>query len=125
MPIYEYRCSSCQKHVSIFQRHPSSSMSPVCPNCGSAQLTRLISTFAVLRSEEARISAMAESAGMPNVDESDPASIARWARFMKQEMGDEAGPEFDEMMERMEAGEMPDEMDEGYGSDEGWEEDLE
>ena len=33
-------------------------------------------------------------------------------------MGEDAEPEFDEMIDRMEAGEMPDDLDEGDGGDE-------
>ena len=46
---------------------------------------------------------------MDDVDENDPQSVARWARRMREESGEDLGPEFDEMIGRMEAGEMPDE----------------
>lgn len=124
MPIYEYRCGQCQRRVSVFQRHFASAASPTCPHCGSTQLSRLLSTFAVLRSEDDLFNDMAGDAALDEVDESDPRSVARWARRMRRGLGDEVGPEFDEMMDRMEAGEMPDEVDEGYGDEDDWEEDL-
>jgi hypothetical protein len=36
---------------------------------------------------------------------------------MGREMGEELGPEFDEVVERLEAGEMPDEMDDEGGGE--------
>jgi len=54
---------------------------------------------------------------LADVDESDPRSMARWARRMRDEMGEEMGPDFDEAIEQMEAGELPDE-DDDWSSDE-------
>ncbi len=42
MPIYEYRCKSCGKQVEILVRSGANA-SPVCPNCGSTRLDRLLS----------------------------------------------------------------------------------
>jgi putative FmdB family regulatory protein len=33
MPIYEYRCGTCEKEVEVLVR--SSAKSPVCPTCGN------------------------------------------------------------------------------------------
>jgi putative FmdB family regulatory protein len=49
MPIYEYRCAACGKRSSSLL--PSySSPDPACPQCGKAELKRLVSTFATVRS---------------------------------------------------------------------------
>lgn len=118
MPIYEYRCNGCRKRQSLFFRSVSSVTEPVCPECGSREMRRLVSLFAVHRSEESRLDDLADPSAFGDLDENDPRSIARWARRMGAEMGDELGPEFNEMIERMEAGEMPDEM-EGFGENGG------
>jgi hypothetical protein len=76
---------------------------------------RLISGFATVRSEEEHLESLADPAKMADLDENDPRSIARWARQMQRSMGEELGPEFDEMVEQMESGEMPDEGEEGSG----------
>jgi len=52
---------------------------------------------------------------MPDIDENDPRAVARWARQMSAETGEDIGPEFDEMVGRMEAGESPDDV---FGDDE-------
>jgi putative FmdB family regulatory protein len=49
MPIYEYRCLTCHKKVSIFFRSYASVSDPVCPECGSTNLERLFSRVVVRR----------------------------------------------------------------------------
>lgn len=109
MPIYEYLCTSCRKRSSIFFRSYSQVAEPACPRCGSSDLRRLVSRFAVAKSEESRMDDMADPSKFGDVDENDPRSIARWARRMSNEMGEDLGTEFDQIVEQMEAGEMPDE----------------
>jgi putative FmdB family regulatory protein len=113
VPIYEYRCNRCQSRASIFQRSIQTAAAAVCSHCGSTDLTRLISRVAVLHSEESHLEDLASDASLADLDESDPRSMARWARRMGREMGEELGPEFDEMVDRMEAGEMPEDLGEG------------
>jgi hypothetical protein len=74
-------------------------------------MQRLISRVAVMKSGDP-LDSMDESM-FADVDEGDPRSMARFARRMRDQMGDEAGPEFDDMIEQMESGEMPDEAEDG------------
>jgi putative FmdB family regulatory protein len=106
VPIYEYRCADCKARPSIFYRSLAAvEESPACPNCGSPRLTRLISRTAQVLSEDSRMEAMADSASMAGVDESDPRSVARWARRMGDGMGDEElGGDFEETIDEMETG---------------------
>lgn len=50
MPIYEYRCNDCRQKSSVLTYSWSSSAEPQCKHCGSAKLTKLISSFSVHRS---------------------------------------------------------------------------
>jgi putative FmdB family regulatory protein len=101
MPIYEYHCQACGKRVSVFQRSISATVSATCDRCGSAELSRLMSKFSTRRNDDDLFD---DIDGM-NFDESDPAAMASWARKMRGQLGDEGGPEFDEMVDRLEAGE--------------------
>ena len=47
MPIYEFICSDCGRGSSFLTRSVSSPLDPVCRSCGSANLQRAISSFAV------------------------------------------------------------------------------
>jgi hypothetical protein len=68
-------------------------------------MRRLMSRFAMPRSEEARMDALADPSRLGDLDENDPKSLARAMRKMGREMGDEfAGPEFDEAVNEMESG---------------------
>ena len=112
MPIYEYRCNQCRKKVSILTLRVSEKVDERCEHCGSTSLTRLLSRFATTKSEDSRLDSLADPSNLGGLDESDPRGVARWMRKMGKEMGEEfGGQEFDEMLDEMESGKMPD--DEG------------
>jgi putative FmdB family regulatory protein len=50
MPIYEFTCDACNAPFSLFVRSINSEIDPKCEKCGSKDLTRAISGFAVLGS---------------------------------------------------------------------------
>jgi len=55
--------------------------------------------------------ALADPANFGNVDENDPRSVGKFMRRMGSEMGEDMGPEFNEMVGRLEAGESPDSIE--------------
>jgi len=99
MPIYEYECHDCRRVVSLLVLRPSAAGTPSCPRCGSTALTRLLSRFATVKSEEARLEALADAANFGDLDENDPASVARFMKKMGREMGDELGEDFEEAVD--------------------------
>jgi putative FmdB family regulatory protein len=118
VPIYEFRCQACRRRVTVFQRNISAPVSAVCAHCGGTDLRRLVSRFAVMRGEDALLDDVDDESLLSGVDENDPRSVAAWARKMGSRFGEDLGPEFDEMVEQMEAGEIPDEAGlEGDGGD--------
>lgn len=112
MPIYEYRCGACRRRSSLFYQSFSAAerAEPRCEHCGSADVARLVSRVAVLKSEESRLDDLSDDAALADVDENDPRSIARWARRMGEQLGDDVGDDFREMVDQLEAGEMPDDV---------------
>lgn len=100
MPIYEYRCQECGHKSSFLLLSINSPFQPVCRHCGSTKLVRLVSRVAVLRSEESRLERLADPASLGDLDENDPASVARWMKKFGREMGEELGPEFDREVEQ-------------------------
>ena len=119
MPIYEYRCHDCKRPFSLLVYTFEPPIAPVCPRCHGENVSRLISRFAVVRSEESRLDSLADSADFGDLDENDPRSIARWARKMSRETDEDLGPEFDEMVGRLEAGESPESIEQSMGMGEG------
>lgn len=114
MPIYEYGCQACRKRTSVFVRSMSSPVKAVCEHCGSRKMRRLISRVTVARSAGVGEAGFDESM-LAGIDESDPRSVAQFARRMRDEMGEDMGPDFDDAISQMESGQFPD--DDGGG---GW-----
>ena len=99
MPIYEFRCRQCRKKTTSLVLVRARIDEVRCASCGSADLERLWSRFATVKSEEARLDALAESAEMGGFDENDPRSVARWMKRMGAEMGEDVGDEIDAAIE--------------------------
>lgn len=113
VPIYEYTCLDCKRRVSLLWRSfaDAESRQAVCPRCGGTNLTRLISRVSVVRSEESRLDSLADPSNLSGLDENDPKSLARFMRKMANETGEDLGPEFTEVVERLEAGEDPESIE--------------
>jgi hypothetical protein len=67
-----------------------------------------MSRFATVKSEEARLDALADSSSLGDLDENNPASVARFMKKMGREFGDDLGDDFESAMdEAMEEGAAP------------------
>jgi putative FmdB family regulatory protein len=106
VPIYEYRCPDCRKRTSVFVRRFNAPDTAACEHCGSKGASRVFSRVAVHRSGTG---GEFYEWGLGDVDESDPRSVAKWVRKMSREMGEPLDGDMQSELERMEAGEMPDE----------------
>ena len=104
MPIYEYRCRTCHKKVSILTLRVSEAVDAVCEHCGGRSLDRLMSRFAMVRSEESRLDALSDPGALDGVDENDPKSMARWMKKMGSELGEDLGDDFDQMVDDVASG---------------------
>ena len=109
MPIYEYRCLDCGRYQSVLVRTYADPDGLTCPRCHGSRLSKLVSRFAVLHSDESRLEQLADPSALGDLDEDDPKSVARWARKMGEQVGEDLGDEFHEMVDQLESGEMPDE----------------
>jgi putative FmdB family regulatory protein len=107
MPIYEYTCTDCRRRVSLFYQtfSAAAAATATCPNCGSLNLTRLVSRVFQLKSEDAQMEDLADPSSFGDLDENDPKSVARWARKLGSQMGEDLGDDWGEMVDRLEAGE--------------------
>ena len=99
MPIYEYECQGCRRRVSLLVRSIAAQAEARCPRCGSAELSRLMSRFATIKSEDARLESLADASEHGDLDENDPKSVARFMKRMGQEMGEDLGDDFDAAMD--------------------------
>ena|SRR5689334_23417518 len=99
MPIYEYECGDCRRRVSLLVRTFSAADSVACPRCGGHRLTRLMSRFSTVKSEDARLESLADSTSYSDLDENDPSSVARFMKKMGREFGDDLGEDFESAMD--------------------------
>lgn len=81
MPIYEYRCKSCERKSEIFLRSIGSAVEPACQHCGSKELQRLVSSFGIGLTDQQvheRTGPLpAKGVGSPDFYK-DPRNIGRW-----------------------------------------------
>jgi putative FmdB family regulatory protein len=111
MPNYEYRCLNCRRRFEVYLSYSEyGKQSLHCPHCNSDQVQRRIGRVRFARSEESRLESMADPANLAGLED-DPQSLARMMRQMGSEMGEELGPEFDEVVDRLEAGQSPEEIE--------------
>lgn len=127
MPIYEYRCSKCHRKVSIFWRSISAvdESKARCNYCGSTQLSKLASRVRVIRGGGGASSEPSpEGSGgvddrmmseLGGLDENDPRSLGHFMRKMADQTGEEMGPEFNEIVGRLEKGEDPEKIEQSMG----------
>ena len=130
MPIYEYRCSQCGKRESKFWRSLAAVDEQVltCSTCGSKRMSRLVSKVRVLRGGSGGADPSSGGAAgengdmdgalmreMEGLDENDPRALGRFMRKMAAETGESMGPEFDEVVGRLEKGEDPEKIERDMG----------
>lgn len=111
MPEYEYRCLECKRRFNVFMTYQEYGTVPIrCTRCGSENVTRKIGRIRIARSEESRLENLSDPSNLDGLDE-DPRALGKMMRTMSSEMGEELGPEFNEVVDRLEKGQSPDEIE--------------
>ena len=111
MPIYQYRCLNCKKRFEVFLSYAEYGTRPVqCTHCGSDDVLRRIGRVRIAKSEESRLDSLADPSALAGLED-DPRELGRMMRKMSSEMGEELGPEFDEVVGRLEAGQSPEDIE--------------
>jgi len=90
-----------------------------CPHCRSSQVQRRIGRIRIARSEESHLEDLADPSALEGLED-DPKALGRMMRQMSSELGEDMGPEFDEVIDRLESGQSPEEIEEALpdiGSD--------
>jgi putative FmdB family regulatory protein len=111
MPTYDYRCKSCKSRFERYLTYAEYGQKTVtCPTCGSAQVQRRIDRVRIAKSEDRRIEDMVDPTQLAGIED-DPRALGRLMRKMGDELGEDAGPEFDEVVSRLEKGEDPEQIE--------------
>ena len=129
MPIYEFYCERCNTIFNFYSRTINTSKQPTCPRCKEMPLKRFLSSFSIVRQggeEEAEDSLpfdeekMEKAMGMlaheaEHVNEDDSRQAAQMMRRLSEMTGLRMGKGMEEALERMEAGEDPEKIEEEIG----------
>ena len=113
MPKYIFTCEACNRPSQFsFTYSEYDKAEPQCPRCGSNKMRRRIGRVGLAKSEEARMDSLMDESALAGLDEDDPKSLGRFMRKMSREMGEDLGDEFDEVVDRLEKGQSPEEIEE-------------
>lgn len=115
MPSYQYRCLDCRKRFELFMSYSEYGQRTIaCTHCGSANVQRRIGRVRFARSEDSRMEHLADSTSLAGLED-DPRALGKMMRKMSSEMGDEMGeemgPEFGEVIDRLEKGQSPEDIE--------------
>jgi putative FmdB family regulatory protein len=112
MPTYDYICNACEKRFEVFMTFSEYGKKHVqCTHCNSENVRRRMTKVRIARSDESRMESMADD--FPGLDglEDDPKALGQMMRKMGGEMGEDLPQEFDEVVDRLEAGQSPEEIE--------------
>jgi len=102
---------NCKKRFEVFLSYKEYSEKSVhCPHCMSDQVQRRIGRIRISKSEESRLDVLTDPSGLEGL-ENDPRALGQMMRKMGNEMGEEVGPEFNEVVDRLEAGQSPEDIE--------------
>ena len=111
MPIYQYWCLNCKKRFEVFLSYKEYGVQTVsCPHCTSDQVRRRIGHIRIAKSEENRLDDLTDTTNLEGL-ENDPRALGKMMRKMSNEMGEDVGPEFDEVVDRLESGQSPEDIE--------------
>ncbi|MGA9398639.1 MAG: FmdB family zinc ribbon protein [Anaerolineaceae bacterium] len=111
MPVYEYICLNCKKRFDVRLAYDEYGGKIIlCSHCSSDQVRRKISRLRVKRSEGSRLADLPDPASLEGL-ENDPQSLGRMIRSMSKETGEDLGPDFNEVVDRLESGQSPGEIE--------------
>lgn len=114
MPVYDFFCLDCTKRFEIFLTYSEYGIRAItCPFCASEKVRRRLNRVRVLKSEESRLESMEDFADLSTLDglEDNPQELGRMMRKMGKEMGEDLPPEFNEVVDRLESGQSPEEIE--------------
>jgi putative FmdB family regulatory protein len=112
MPTYDFICNNCYQRFDVFLSYSEYGKKTVtCSHCRSKDVRRRMTKVRVAKSEESRVESMADD--FPGFEglENDPKAMGQMMRKMGKEMGEEMPPEFDEVVDRLESGQSPDDIE--------------
>ena len=112
MPTYDFICNNCNERFDVFLTFAEYGKKKVsCTHCKSKNVRRRMTKVRIAKSEESRMEAMeSDFSSFEGLDD-DPKAMAQMMRKMGKEAGEDLPPEFDEVVDRLESGQSPEEIE--------------
>jgi putative FmdB family regulatory protein len=112
MPTYDFICNKCEKRFEVFMTFSEYGKKAVhCTHCESGNVRRRMTKVRIAKSEESRMESVAgDFSGFEGLED-DPKALGKMMRKMGNEMGEELPPEFDDVVDRLESGQSPEEIE--------------
>ena len=112
MPTYDFICNHCNQRFEVFLTFDEYGKKPVaCVHCNSKDVRRRMTKVRIAKSDESRMDSMADDFSGFEGMENDPQAMGRMMRKMGKQMGEDLPPEFDEVVDRLESGQSPEEIE--------------
>ena len=112
MPTYDFICNACEQRFDIFITFSEYGKKSVnCSHCGSDKIRRRMTKVRVAKTDEGRLESVANDFSGFEGLEDDPKALGKMMRKMGGEMGEDLPAEFDEVVDRLEAGQSPEEIE--------------
>ena len=111
MPTYDFVCENCKQRFDVFMTYSEYGKQPVkCAHCGSENVRRRMTKVRIAKSEDSRMENMMDESALEGL-ENDPKALGQMMKKMGTEMGEDLPPEFDDVVDRLEAGQSPEEIE--------------
>jgi putative FmdB family regulatory protein len=112
MPTYDFICNTCNQRFDVFMTFAEYGKKTVkCIHCSSKNVRRRMTKVRIAKSEETRMESMADDFSGFEGMEDDPKAMGQMMRKMGKEMGEDLPPEFDEVVDRLESGQNPEDIE--------------
>jgi putative FmdB family regulatory protein len=111
MPTYDFTCLDCRKRFDVFMTYKEYGAKPVtCSHCGSGEVRRRVNRIRVLKGEQSHMESLANPAALDAMGD-DPRAMAKMFKELGAASGEELPPQFDEIVDRLDAGQSPGEIE--------------
>mgnify|MGYP001226993788 FL=1 len=112
MPTYDFFCNTCRQRFDVFLTFSEYGKKAVhCTHCNSKDVRRRMTKVRIAKSTESRMDDMEGDLSSFAGLEDDPRALGKMMRKMGSEMGEELPAEFDEVVDRLESGQSPEEIE--------------
>lgn len=112
MPTYDFICNACSKRFEVFLTFSEYGVKAVqCAHCGSDDVRRRMTKVRIAKSMDSRMEGIESDLSSLGGVEDDPRALGKMMRKMGSEMGEDLPKEFDEVVDRLESGQSPEEIE--------------